>query len=88
MLSVDFSGDAILVANVDGVIHPATISVPTPTHRCPRGTSTAPRWSARCTALSSTSRPVKLLRRQPMRQSKVYKVQVEGDDIYVAPPED
>ena len=88
MISVDFSGDAVLVANVDGVIHACDDICSHAYASLSEGDINGP--EVECPLHGALFNIVTGEALTPPAEApiKVYKVQVEGDDIYVAPPEE
>ena len=86
MISVDFSGDAVLVANVDGVIRACDDICSHAYASLSEGDLNGEEVECPLHGALFNVATGEALTPPADAPVKVYKVQVEGDDIYVAAP--
>lgn len=88
MISVDFSGDAVLVANVEGTIRACDDICSHAYASLSEGDLNGEEVECPLHGALFNITTGEALTPPAEAPVKVYKVQVEGDDIYVAPAED
>ena len=89
MITVDFpSGDAVLIANVDGVIHACDDICSHAYASLSEGDINGPEVECPLHGAVFNITTGEALTPPADAPIKVYQVQVEGDDIFVAPPEE
>ena len=88
MISVDFSGDAVLVANVDGVIHACDDICSHAYASLSEGDLNGAEVECPLHGACFNIATGEALTPPADAPIKVYRVQIEGDDIYVAAPEE
>lgn len=88
MISVDFSGDAVLVANVDGTIRACDDICSHAYASLSEGDLNGEEVECPLHGALFNVTTGEALTPPADAPVKVYKVQVEGDDIYVASPEE
>ena len=86
MISVDFSGDAVLVANVDGVIHACDDICSHAYASLSEGDLNGAEVECPLHGALFNIATGEALTPPAESPVKVFQVQVEGDDILVAPP--